>query len=286
MNFAIKEHLVSQNNEFETICLQHAPCGMLILDQTGVIVASNRQLHEWLGSTESTLVGQSRQGLEQAGLKALFTEQELAHLAPPGAAGERWLLCSQHETEAGETVRFYLDVSSQVRAEEQIALLQQQVEDLTITDALTGLANPRALNRALNSQVTRSRRYNNPLCLVLMELSDTSNPDAALSDDQILAASRYLRDRLRWVDTIARWDHNHFLIILPETHTEDGNALIEKISSEFQEIASEIQADGQTLGLHFGLAQWMKGNDSRMLMDRAAANMNASLRGEAESAVG
>ncbi|MCB1759448.1 MAG: diguanylate cyclase [Gammaproteobacteria bacterium] len=275
---------MSQNNEFATICLQHAPCGMLVLDPTGTVVESNPRLREWLGRSESELTGASRESLEKLGLKGLFASRELAHLAPPGAAEERWLLCSEHRTEA-HTIRFYLDISRQVRAEEQIAQLQQQVEDLTITDALTGLANPRALNRALNSQVTRSRRYNNPLCLVLMELGDSDNPVAVLSDEQILAASRYLRDRLRWVDTIARWDHNHFLIILPETHTEDGIALIEKICHGFQEIASQIQGESQQLSLRFGLAQWLKGNDSRMLMDRAAASLNASLQGEAETAV-
>ena len=113
-----------------------------------------------------------------------------------------------------------------MKLKQEVNALHQQVEDLTITDELTGLANPRALNSALNSQVTRSRRYNNPLCLAVMELVDETDPEASLSDDAILATSRHLRDRLRWVDTIARWDHNHFVVILPETNAEHGSDLI------------------------------------------------------------
>ena len=71
-------------------------------------------------------------------------------------------LCKEFEGST-QIFKFFEEVTEQVKLKQENSALQQQVEELTITDELTGLANPRALNRALSSQVTRSRRYNNPL---------------------------------------------------------------------------------------------------------------------------
>jgi len=103
---------------------------------------------------------------------------------------------------------------------------------------------------------------------------DESNPAAELSDGDLLTASQYLRDRLRWVDVIARWDYNHFVIVLPETNAHDGTDLINKISREFtpQELPPSIQ--DRTLVLRFGLSEWQKGDDPRLLMERAANELN------------
>ncbi|MCP4283619.1 MAG: diguanylate cyclase [Gammaproteobacteria bacterium] len=274
---------MSQNSEIETTCFQHNPCGVLATDKAGSILQLNQSLASILGLPADRFVGKNQESLQASPYHALFNGEGMVHLAGPDIDQEKWLLCTVYKGPSS-IIRFYQDATEQVELKHEVNALHQQVEDLTITDELTGLSNPRAFNRALNSQVTRSRRYNNPLCLAVMELADESNPDTSVSDDAILATSRHLRDRLRWVDTIARWDHNHFAIILPETNAEHGNDLIGKISSGFSEIEIPSLQEGQVLKLGFGIAQWMKGNDSRILMNNAALNLNLKKDEQSENA--
>jgi len=275
---------MSQNSETETICFERNPCGMLIMSVDGSILQLNSALASMLGLPANSLLGKNHETLKPAVYQRLLKGEGLMHLAGPGIEQEKWLFCTEFQGSA-EIIKFYQDITEQMKMKQQINALQQQVEELTITDELTGLANPRALNRALNTQVTRSRRYQNPLCLAVMELVDTGDLAAPLSDDAILATSRHLRDRLRWVDTIARWDHNHFIVILPETNTEDGSDLIAKICAGFSDIEIPSQQKGQTLELRFGLAQWLKGNDSRILMERAAEALNSHEESQLETNV-
>jgi len=274
---------MSQNSEIETTCFQRSPCGVLVMDKERTILQLNSALASMLGLPAEQLVGKNHKTLQPTACQCLLNGEGLIQLTGTGINQEKWLFCTEVE-ESTQIVKFFQDATEQIALKQQISALHQQVEDLTITDELTGLANPRALNRALSSQVTRSRRYNNPLCLAVIELVDESNPQASLSDDVVLAASRHLRDRLRWVDTIARWDHNHFIVILPETNAEHGSDLIGKISSGFCDIEIPWLGENQTLKLRFGLAQWIKGNDSRMLMDRAAQNLNSQGQKQFEAA--
>lgn len=275
---------MSQNSEIHSTFFKHCPCGVLVTDREGSILQLNEAMASMLGGRADGFEGKTAETLQPAAYQCLFKKDGIIHLAGPGIEQEKWLTCTEIEEPSG-IVRFYQDITQQVRLQQKVNALLQQVEDLTITDELTGLANPRALNRALSSQVTRSRRYDNPLCLAAIELVDANNPQADISDDAILAASRHLRDRLRWVDTIARWDHNHFVVILPETNTEHGTQLIEKICEGFSDIDITSLQEGQTPQLRFGLAQWKKGDDSRLLMERAVQMLNSQGEQQFETAV-
>lgn len=157
--------------------------------------------------------------------------------------------------------------------------LKQQVETLTLTDELTGLANERALSQQLAIQVTRSRRYQNPLTLaqLQMEIVDQNYPHI-LDDDYdrlVLAFSHFLRDRLRWADFIARCSGGRFVIVLPETTEAEAVKLFEKMASETGSIELP-EAERNSIKLQFGLAEWQKGNDPKTLVERASLALNQS----------
>jgi diguanylate cyclase (GGDEF)-like protein len=165
------------------------------------------------------------------------------------------------------TLRCFTDISEGEALREENSRLKQQVEELTLTDKLTGLANERAFHRVLNAQVTRSRRYGNPLCLAVFEIEAELEEDI-VTQETILAVSRYLRDRLRWVDLIARWNNEHFMLILPETNAKDATTTLHKLKSEFTAIELPESIAHLNIGLNVGIAEWQKGNDGRILMKR------------------
>ncbi len=268
---------LTQQTESTTHLFNDCPCGILRLDADGRILEANPALEAMLGLSSRQLTGHDRDSLPYPAFRGLFKGQEgMLHLMGPGVETERWLQC-RPGSGSGPVTHFFTDVTELVRLREQNRQLRDQVEELTISDDLTGLANQRAFNRALTAQVTRSRRYQNPLSLILVELLDQGQKDGQPTDEGVLAASRYLRDRLRWVDVIARWDHNHFLVILPETDEASAAELIRKIEAEFT--APEAASERPGLVLRFGSSSWRKGDDERKLMDRAAASLNGESGG-------
>lgn len=266
--------------------LQDSPCGVLILDQGGAISWLNPALERMLNLPADQLLGQKREQFPFTTHRGLFKGTGLMHLFGSGVEQERWLACTAETPALADpeihTIKYFQDVTELVQLREENQRLNRQVQELAITDELTGLANRQAFTRALNSQVARSRRYQNPLTLVVIELVDKGD-DTALPDEVILAVSRYLRDRLRWVDLIARWEQNQFIIILPETCLQHGHDLMDKVLDSFSELELPAPHTSSSLELQFGLAEWHKGQDARLLLKQAFTSLaeNVAASGQA-----
>jgi diguanylate cyclase (GGDEF)-like protein len=209
-------------------------------------------------------------------LKSLFQPDGQLQLFPNGMPSQLLKIESRViPGSQGMTLRCFTDVSEGEALREENARLKQPVEELTLTDELTGLANERAFHRVLSAQVTRSRRYTNPLCLAVIEV-DTEGEKQKLPQEMILAVSRYLRDRLRWVDLIARWNSDKFMLILPETTEEDASSLLNKIRDDFADTELPESINHHTINLQIGIAEWQKGNDGRLLMKRSMEALAAA----------
>lgn len=250
------------------------PVAMLILDDGGQIRRINRALEKMVGIDAEELVGHNAETLPHPSLQVLFDGAGELHIPDTENGGRRYRCQAQELSGGGLVLHCYQDITEVLSLQEQNDRLQQQTDELAITDELTGMANNRSLSRVLGAQVTRSRRYQNPLSLAVVEIA-LGDSDEKPSDEVILAVSRFLRDRLRWVDVIARWSHHQFVLVLPETTIEDGQRLLNKIQQGFSnsELLDEISQ--QAVRLYIGLAEWQKGNDARHLMKRAMETLAA-----------
>lgn len=247
-------------------CLEFTSEGVLILDHNQMISWINPALAEMFSITADDLIGKTAEFITDPQTALLFSAEGFVQLS----SHERWLKCdASQDEENGTTIKLFTDVTELFALKNENQHLMQQMEELTITDELTGLANRRALTRTLNAQVTRSRRYQNPLCLAMIELGDDNTKGQNIASELVLATSRFLRERLRWVDVISRWDHSQFVIILPETTLGAGHDLLEKVHDEFKEIELPEGYSNTHLTLSIGLAEWQKGFDGRLLMNAA-----------------
>jgi diguanylate cyclase (GGDEF)-like protein/PAS domain S-box-containing protein len=254
-------------NQIAQNLLQKLPVALLVLDKDDHIAWCSDAVTELLGMTATELLGKTRAQLAQAAQDVLATEPKLFQVP----ATRRWVSREMQRGEDGQRLFVAIDVTVQEQLSEQNARLRQQVEDLKLTDELTGMPNKRAISQALDLHISRSRRYQNPLSVVLVHI-DLQSPDGVqpLSNDPaVLAVSRYLRDRLRWVDQIARWDDRVFLLVLPETTQADAGGLLEKIAAEQDAMLLPDSCGDIRPRLTFGLACWKKGDDMRTLMRHA-----------------
>ena len=262
---------------FTKMLFEVCPTGMLALDQDTCIRWLNPALEKMLNLSGDELIGKDKSTLPRE-LHALFDDTDVLHLSLSNN-GERWLQRDVRNIADGEDqpfqIHFYQDISGQIVSQQETDLLRQQVQELTITDELTGLANRRAAVQALAVQVTRSRRYGNPLTLGAAYISLPNMPGDSLPDSTVLTFSHYLRERLRWADTIGRYEDDIFMLVMPETSLEDALNLLRQIEQECKDGALKGLEPGLYPEIRVSASAWEKGDDPQRLMRRTLQILKA-----------
>jgi diguanylate cyclase (GGDEF)-like protein len=104
---------------------------------------------------------------------------------------------------------------------------------LSETDALTGLANRRALRRHLEEEFRRSKRYRTPVSLLLIDidgLKQVNDTDGHAAGDRLIRViAATIADGLRESDFGARWGGDEFAILEPNTSARAAHASAERL---------------------------------------------------------
>jgi diguanylate cyclase (GGDEF)-like protein len=110
---------------------------------------------------------------------------------------------------------------------------QQRLHVLAQTDALTGLANFRALSMRLEDEFKRSNRYQYPMSVVIIDLDHLKAINDGMGHDvgnrAILALASHLRTNLREVDFAARFGGDEFVALLPHQTAVEAAVFAERI---------------------------------------------------------
>lgn len=106
---------------------------------------------------------------------------------------------------------------------------------LSETDALTGLSNARGLFDRLDRELARSRRYREPLALLLVDLDGLKSINDryghGAGDEALRRLATVIRSQLRATDIGARWGGDEFAVVAPRTSKIAALALAERIRS-------------------------------------------------------
>ncbi|MHB8846320.1 MAG: GGDEF domain-containing protein [Nitrospirota bacterium] len=99
-----------------------------------------------------------------------------------------------------------------------------QIEQLYMTDGLTGLLNRRTLMEKLIYETGSARRYQHPLSLIMCDVDDFKKINDTyghqIGDEALKNVSAALRSLLRATDIVGRYGGDEFLVILPESGRE------------------------------------------------------------------
>jgi diguanylate cyclase (GGDEF)-like protein len=129
--------------------------------------------------------------------------------------------------------------------------LYQQTLELSVTDALTGLMNRRALNRILDAELVRAQRFSTPLVVLMLDVDHfkqyNDRMGHLLGDEALRAVAQALSTSIRKVDAVARFGGEEFCVVLPRTDENAGLDVAEKLLRAVRAIAMP-GADGQPLG--------------------------------------
>lgn len=251
--------------------LENAPMGLIITDSTGAIIWCNKTLAAWLGAEAETYLGQEETALIHTGSSADAIIGNGRFLLESGLTLER----KQVTLLDGQQAIYYLDVTEEEALRQDRLILAQQLEYFDTMEPISGLLNHQAICKSLDPLVSRSRRYQNPLSLVTMEITTfndlTVAHGQAAADLAVLSVSQLLRDHIRWADLLGHLGNGKFIFVLPETNQAAAVSLASKIGDKLNQLQIGIGKD-QTIALKacFGVASWAKGDDTSSLLSRSA----------------
>ena len=114
-----------------------------------------------------------------------------------------------------------------------------------VTDPLTGLYNRRLFSESLEKEMTRAKRYEHPVTLVILDLhrfKEVNDMHGHPKGDEVLrAAAATLRKAMRSSDSAFRIGGDEFALILPQTDAAQALALSRRIETVFAEAVRPLQ---------------------------------------------
>lgn len=159
---------------------------------------------------------------------------------------------------------------------EQLMLLNQRLEEKieeaqfhACHDGLTELFNRRSFEEKLSQEIKRSRRYSQPMCLILIDIDDFKIINDAYGHkvgDQVLCAlAAFISQHVREFDVVARWGGEEFAIILSNTDQTQG---VQRAENLRQEIEAYTFTHNITVTCSFGVTSYKESDTEQSIFAR------------------
>jgi diguanylate cyclase (GGDEF)-like protein len=152
--------------------------------------------------------------------------------------------------EALENARAELEIKVKERTSELMEA-NRKLNELSITDGLTGLFNHRQFLRGLESESRRALRYRRNLALLLLDIDHFKEVNDRFGhpcgDFVLKNLAGLLRGCLRSADIAARCGGDEFAIILPETNKSKASEVAEKLRRQLEK--SPFEWDGNSFNI-------------------------------------
>lgn len=143
----------------------------------------------------------------------------------------RWLRIEERKTRDGGTVGIRVDITEAKRREHEL-------ERLSVTDALTGLANRRAFMDRLAQEHERICRYGGVMSVLLIDVDhfkSINDTFGHLTGDVVLKElAAILSEELRYPDVVCRYGGEEFAAFLPETSMGGAFSSAERVRNAVQ----------------------------------------------------
>lgn len=177
---------------------------------------------------------------QAAGREAAWIAERLQAHREPGPPtlhelpGNRWLRTDERRTRDGGVAGVRTDVTALVRREQALERLNRELDaanaqlaQLSETDALTGVANRRGLQRRLEEEWARARRARTPLALLLVDIDHFKEFNDAhghsAGDECLRRVAQLLAGCARRPgELVARLGGEEFVLLLPQTGAQEA----------------------------------------------------------------
>lgn len=191
------------------------------------------------------------------------------------------VLCRRERYTEGELLAVEQGLSALARCL-KLAFEQTSLHRLATRDALTGLGNRSSLDQWLRTEISRTRRHNTPLAVMMIDIDKfkpLNDSLGHLAGDRVLRAfARVFESSTRSSDLIFRYGGDEFAILMPHTDLAGANRAAELIRRNIGRIPnSELGLEEQYSVLRpdvsVGVAACVSADDETSLLQRADTHL-------------
>ncbi len=152
---------------------------------------------------------------------------------------------------------------------------QKKLEEMAVTDELTGIYNRRGVLNSLREEFARAERYKSMFSIALFDVDNfkpiNDNYGHDVGDKVLVRLSLCAKDIVRDADKIGRYGGDEFLIILPETNLEEALNLTGRIREDINNCEF---LPGIKVTISIGTTQYFPGDgDIETVLKRADDEM-------------
>jgi diguanylate cyclase len=208
------------------------------------------------------------------GVYAVMVLVLLVRVVPDLAVGDSYAQAVTFMRVAAFHGAFVVLLYGLAHVKEQLVEERMHAQDMTRlanTDALTGLANRRALQETIDQRIADAQRYARPLSLLMLDLdlfkSINDRHGHPVGDAVLRETAALLATVLRANDSIGRWGGEEFVVIAPETDDEAAEQLAERCRAELADHGFDRVPEGVTASI--GVASFRPNDTARDLLKRA-----------------
>lgn len=217
-----------------------------------------------------------RRGDPDAGVRRL----EFHLSAGEESFGRLVLTADSFSKEQTETAEWFV---SQARTALENARHHRAVQRQALVDSLTGLANRRLCEAALEKEIGRAGRFGEALSLVVGDIDDFKHVNDRYGhptgDEVLREFAGALQETVREIDLAGRWGGEEFVVGLPGTDLEGGVRLAERVRAALAKRTIEAP-NGERLHItaSFGVAAFDGRGGLRELLAAADAALYRAKR--------
>ena len=194
-----------------------------------------------------------------------------------GVVGVLALYSADRDAFTKDHLRVLLAINSKIGLSIENALRFQQAEASATNDALTGLPNARTLFLQLDAELSRSRRTNQPVAVLALDLDNFKNVNqhhGQIEGNRVLrAVATALKSMCREYDVVARMGGDEFVMVMSGPRPGELVSKVEHLRSVITQACREVLM-GELLTVSMGSAHFpADGNDAEALLAAADKRM-------------
>jgi diguanylate cyclase (GGDEF)-like protein/PAS domain S-box-containing protein len=286
-------HIQAKSREVSDL-YDHAPCGYHSMDADGRLVRINQTELRWLGLTAAQALGRSYGDFLTPASRQLFRERFAQFLQTGHLQDAEFELLRAD----GSTMPVLVSATAVRDAQDRFVRsrttvfditerkkLEQRLDQLARTDALTGLSNRRDFNDRAQAELARCRRLGKPLSLLMVDIDHfklvNDRHGHAVGDAALRQLADSCRHSLREIDLPARLGGEEFVALLTETTLPDALDAAERLRRHIEalEVAPQQPGPPVRLTVSIGVAELAAADRSHEdLMRRADQALYAAKR--------
>ena len=255
---------------FDESLFKDLPASVVLCDMEENIIWVNECFLELMAAEKNSVLGAPVSALLKNNITSTVCEPNVTRYETKNDKGENlWLHCIKvpvFQDQSPEfTLRILVDITEFEHRQNIRPLVTTGIE-YTRLDHATGFLNRRAIIQELDSEISRTRRYGNPLSVILFRypLPVTMN-DTEVSE-VLHTIANCLNSQLRWVDKLGVLEKGEFLVVLPESDLEAAQQTWSKINDSIQDVT--LRRDQLNMDYSVAVTSWMMNDQPESMLKR------------------